>query len=69
MEQGEGCENTEVQQRQKSPGNKLLAGEHVKAEDLDRALDSPQLIYHLSCTWASGQLRSACRLPTTNPRI
>lgn len=29
--------------------------EPVEAEGLDRALASPQLIYHLSCTWAAGQ--------------
>lgn len=38
----------EEQWRQLSPGNGLLAREHVKAEDLDRALASPQLIYRLN---------------------
>lgn len=46
MEQGE----QGVQRRQESPGNRLLAREPAKAEGLDRALASPQLIYHLSCT-------------------
>lgn len=41
---GRGRENTEVQWRKKRPGNRLLAREHVKAEDLDRDLASPQLI-------------------------
>lgn len=40
-EAGRGHEDTEVQQRQKSPGNRLLTREHVKAKDLDRALASP----------------------------
>lgn len=67
---GRGREDTEVQQRQKSPGNRLLTRERVKAKDLDRALGQPPnptpLIYHLSGTWASGQSRSSCRLLTTS---
>lgn len=45
---GRRCENAEGQWGQQSPGNRLLAGEHVKAEEHDRALTSPQLIYRLS---------------------
>lgn len=46
----EGTGEQGVQRRQESPGNRLLAREPVKA-----ALASPQLIYHLSYTWAAGQ--------------
>lgn len=53
---GRRCKNTEGEWRQQSPGNKLLSREHVKAEELDRAQASLQLIYLPSeYTWASDQ--------------
>lgn len=50
---------------QRCSGGRRVLGT-VEAEGLDRALASPQLIYHLSCTWAAGQSRSSGRLPTTS---
>lgn len=45
---GRRCETAEGQWGQQSPGNRLLAREHVKADKPDRALASPQLTSHLS---------------------